>query len=182
MDKILSWMEAHPVEAGVIGVAGVVVLLYAFGFFGSSSASAGANQGASNLASAYYAAEAQQAVVGGQIQLATVNDAAATAQVQDQQQALVAINAANNTASTAIAGYQLGAVQSTNAANVAENASNNYTANELSLNTQNTTLANTMLSTIVPQELALTGGTAAYDLPSGLGEYFIDPIGAPGAH
>lgn len=173
--KVVEWAEAHPTEAILIGGAGVLVILYLMGFFGSNSASNSASQGASNMAAAYYAAEAQQAVVGGQIQEATINDAATTAQVQDQVQGAVAINQAQQTAATTIAGSQLGAVQSTNSANVAIAQSNNAALVNGQETALQTTLGQTMLGTIVPQELALSGGTAGFNLP-GLGVANVDPL------
>jgi hypothetical protein len=96
MTGALHWAEAHPTESILIGGAGVIALLWLFGAFKSSGSSADA--GASSLASAYYAAEAQQAVVGGQIQVAGINATAATAQTKLQADAASAINASNNNA------------------------------------------------------------------------------------
>jgi hypothetical protein len=91
--EITSWVEAHPGESIVIGGGGVIFLLWIFGAFGSGKSS---DSGASNMAAAYYAAEAQQAVVGGQIQVATIGAARDTAVAGIQANAATAINSAND--------------------------------------------------------------------------------------
>lgn len=151
MNALLAWVEGHPAEAAIIGGGGVLVMLYFFGFFGSSASNAG---GASNLAAAYYAAESNQAAIGGQIQLATVNDAAATAQVQDQVQGAVAINAAQQSTYGQISDNQTAANASNNAANIAMNASNNAAAVTIGAQQTQTTIGQTILGQVVPAELA----------------------------
>ena len=118
--------------------------MWLLGFFGSSASSS--DSGASSLASAYYAAEAQQAVVGGQIQMATIQRAAATAQNAAQVNGAVAINEAQTGAAVTINGQNATSAtvingQDTKAATAASNNqllatySNNATAyNTASLN------------------------------------------------
>jgi hypothetical protein len=177
MHEVGTWIEDHKTESIVIGAGGVIVLLWLLGYFSSSSSG---DSGASNLASAYYAAEAQQAVVGGQIQMATVNDAAQTAQVGLQANAAVAINAAqtgaavtingqntstaatinqsNNDALTAQTGIvsnnQLQATYSNNAYAYATAVSNNNTAIATNTANNNTSLLSTYINSVMAPELA----------------------------
>ena len=111
---ITSWVEEHPTESIVIGAGGVLVVLWLLGAFSSSGSS---DAGASNLASAYYAAEAQQAVVGGQIQMATIQSAAATAQNAAQVNGAVAINKAQTKAAVTINGQNASAATTINQSN-----------------------------------------------------------------
>jgi hypothetical protein len=95
MDEVLEWVEKNPVPSALIGGVVVLGLLWLFGFFTPKAAPASNNTGAANMAAAYYAAEQAQTVAGTQVQLATENDAAATAQTQLQTQAATAIAATN---------------------------------------------------------------------------------------
>jgi hypothetical protein len=113
--EVTGWVEEHPTESIVIGAGGVIVVLWLLGFFSSSSSAS--DSGSSNLASAYYAAEAQQAVVGGQIQMATIQSAAATAQNAAQVNGAVAINKAQTKAATTINGQNATAATTINASN-----------------------------------------------------------------
>jgi hypothetical protein len=97
---VTSWVEQHPTESIVIGAGGVLVVLWLLGAFSSSGSAS--DSGSSNLASAYYAAEAQQAVVGGQIQMATIQAAASTAMNASQVNGAVAINKAQTSAAVKI--------------------------------------------------------------------------------
>jgi hypothetical protein len=189
--EVTGWVEDHPTESIVIGAGGLIALLWLLGFFSSSSSSS--SSGASNLASAYYAAEAQQAVVGGQIQMATIQTAGATAQNAANANAAVAINAAQTGAATTINGQnasttallgndQLLATYSSNAAAVSTNQSNNDAALAITNSNNLAQATHDMLGTIVPQELALTGGSAAFDLPGGQGTSYVDPSGGPGVN
>ena len=157
--EVTSWVEAHPTESIVIGAGGVLVVLWLLGAF--SSTPAASDSGASNLASAYYAAEAQQAVVGGQIQMATIQSAAQTAQVNSQANAAVAINAAQTTAATTINGQnasttsalgndQLLAAQSSNATAAFITHSDNLQADW-----------GDVFNTVIPSEIAATGGNVS---------------------
>ena len=189
--EITGWVEDHPTESIVIGAGGVLVVLWLLGAFSSSSGSS--NAGASNLASAYYAAEAQQAVVGGQIQMATVQAAAATAQNAAQVNGAVAINKAqakaaitingqNASAATTINGQDdaLGATQSSNQllATYSNNStalqtanSNNYYAYQTSKSANDTSVLNNFIGNILPAELYYGHGTAGGTLPGGLGSF-----------
>jgi hypothetical protein len=121
------------------------------------------------MAAAYYAAEAAQTTAGAQQQIATESFAAQTAQTGLQAGAAVAINQANATAATSIASSQygaattLGTVQS-NDALAAVQSNNAYSlATTQSNNQASTTIA--ALNTVIPQEIALTGGWANLKLP-----------------
>jgi hypothetical protein len=109
------WVEKHPTEAIIIGGASVIALLWLLGAFSGGSKG---DAGASNLASAYYAAEAQQAVVGGQIQQANIMATAATAQKTLDDNAAIAINAAQTHAAVRINGQNADAAQTINGQNV----------------------------------------------------------------
>jgi hypothetical protein len=101
---VVKWAEEHPYLAGATVFGGGLAILWLFGFFGPNKGSQSDGAGGSaNMAGAYYAAEAQQAVVGGQIQMATIQSAADTAQMALQTDAAVKINASNDTTSQAIA-------------------------------------------------------------------------------
>lgn len=104
--ELMAWIEKNPGMALVIGGGGLLAVMYLMGAF-SPTPAATDQSGASNLAAAYYNAEAQQATIGGQIQMTTLNDAAATA-----------INNSNNNAAVAINTAQVGAAQTINQQNV----------------------------------------------------------------
>jgi hypothetical protein len=114
MERYIKWIEEHPGESVLIGGGGVLFLLWLFGYFSAPAAS-----GASNLASAYYAAEAQQATVAGQIQMANITSAAQTAQTGLNDQTAQAIAITNAGAATTINGQNANAAQTINAAQVA---------------------------------------------------------------
>jgi hypothetical protein len=101
MDKLkaaVAWGEAHPWEMGAIVLVGALVLLWLFGAFSkSSSGSATDSSGAStsNVA-AYYGAEAASTQAGAAVQIATLQTAASTNQNQSNNDAAVAIDAADN--------------------------------------------------------------------------------------
>jgi hypothetical protein len=150
MGKVFAWIEAHPAEAGIIGVGGVVVIMWMLGFFSSSSSSS--NSGASNMAAAYYAAEAQQAVVGGQIQVANIQATASTAQALAGDTAAVSINKAQTKAATTING------QNSNAS-VAMNASNNATAATITQSNNNAGIMASWINSILPAEINAYGAS-----------------------
>jgi hypothetical protein len=124
--EVTGWVEQHPTESIVIGAGGLIAVLWLLGFFSSSSS---ADSGSSNLASAYYAAEAQQAVVGGQIQMTTLQTAAATAQNAADVNGSVAIAKSQSKAATTINGQNATAATTINA--------NNNAATTSQLGTQN---------------------------------------------
>jgi hypothetical protein len=105
--QIVKWAEAHPTETIIIGAGGLIALLWALGYIGGGQAAPSGDTGTANMAAAYYAAEQAQAVVGGQIQVATIQAAAATA-----------MNASNNTAAVAIDQTNASAAQTINQQNV----------------------------------------------------------------
>jgi hypothetical protein len=161
--EVTAWVEEHPTESIVIGAGGLIAILWLLGFFSSSSSSA--SSGSSNLASAYYAAEAQQAVVGGQIQVATIQSAAQTAQTAAQANAAVAINKAQTKAATTINGQNastqtalgnddLLAAYSNNAATIATTQSNNDAATAIAQSNASAGIFQTIFGTLMPAELA----------------------------
>lgn len=177
LKELEAWVEANPGKSILIGGGLLILLLWLFGFF-SSSAPAQDNSGQS-LAAAYYAAEAQQAVVGGQVQQATIASQAATAQTLITSQTAQAINATNAQAATTInqsnnntlsdvASKQLTLGENNNATLLAGLQSNNATLlaqNDAAIQGAETITA---LNTIIPQELAISGGFGNFQLP-GLG-------------
>lgn len=104
----LVWAEDHPYATAAIVIGGGLALLWMFGFFGSSNT--GASTATTNLASAYYAAEAAQATAGTNLNIVQDQTQAQTAQVAAQANAAVAINQANATAAQNISASQYGAV------------------------------------------------------------------------
>jgi hypothetical protein len=114
MQDALHWVEEHPALAAVIGVGGVFILLWLLGFFSSTKSS---DSGSSNLASAYYAAEAAQAKIGGDIQLASITTAAQTRQNADNANAAVAIANTQAGAAVTINGQNASAATAINAQN-----------------------------------------------------------------
>lgn len=176
--EITGWVEEHPTESIVIGAGGLIAILWLLGYFSSSSSTS--NSGASSLAAAYYAAEAQQAVVGGQIQVATIQAAAQTAQTAAQANAAVAIANTQATAATTINGQnadaattiegtdQLLATYSNNGMIAATNASNNAAQLAITNSNNYTTALGAALAPggIIPTELKMTGGTAGFNFGS----------------
>lgn len=165
-DKIVSWVEAHPGESILIGGAGVLGIMWLLGFF-SSSGSGGSSQG-NNLASAYYGAEAQQAVVGGQIQVANIQatrDTAiaaletngATAIAKTQAHAAITINGQNADASTTIGQQQLNATVSNNATALAITNSNNATAQAINASNNQASMMTDWMHNILPTEFSTYG-------------------------
>jgi hypothetical protein len=165
--KIFSWVEAHPAESAIIGVGGVLVIMWMLGFFSSSSSAA--SSGASNMAAAYYAAEAQQAVVGGQIQVANIQATAGTAQALAGDTAATDISAINANAATTINGQnanvtttlgdqQLNATYSNNATLLATTQANDAAATQISSAHDYSSLVSSYMNSVLPTELATYGG------------------------
>lgn len=102
--KIMTFVEAHPVEVGA-GVVAVGLLLYF-----TLASGGGSQSGASSAADAYYAAQSADAQAGDAVQVAQINAQAGTAQTGLNDTASVTEN--NTWAST----------------DLAENASNNATS------------------------------------------------------
>lgn len=171
--ELEAWVEANPGKSILIGGGLVLFLLWIFGAFSKSATSNGGS-----LAAAYYAAEAQQAVIGGQIQQATIAAAAQTAQAGIAANAATAINAANTNAAITInqnqgvvvshlADQQLNATLSNNATIQNVNATNTaaaLAAHEASINGAE---ALAYINTVIPQELKITGGFGNFFLPNG---------------
>ncbi len=109
---VLEWTKAHPAEAGVGAFVVGLGVLYALGFFGSSSSA----QGGGALAQTYLQAQTAQAQAADQVQIAQIQGQNATDQTAIAAGASVANNTtwantnlqetySNNAASTAIAPY-----------------------------------------------------------------------------
>jgi hypothetical protein len=157
--ELLAWMEKNPVAAIAIGGGGVIAIMYLLGYFSPTPAATTDTSGQTNLAAAYYAAEANQANVGGAIQVATIQAAAATAMDNSNNNAAVAINAAQTGAATTINSQNvngelglgdqaLNATYNSNAAAVQVAQSNNATAGAI---------ANTQLQGYLAQEQTIGG-------------------------
>lgn len=162
MDAV-KWAEDNPVATGGIILIGGLGLLWLLGFFSSTSSTSGSNDAQTNMAAAYYAAEAAQTTAGTQLQIATDTNQAQTAQVGLQTAAAVAINQANQDSATTI---------QTTQANDALAASNNANAfayqTAVSGNQANEIMS--ALQTVVPTELAYGQGQANFYLP-GVGTF-----------
>src|SRR6185436_19434237 len=104
----VQWAEEHPLPAAAIVFGGGLVVLWALGFFTRSGSN---DSGTANMAAAYYAAEAQQAVIGGQIQQATLTTAAATKQAEIQAGAATSIAQIQATTDQTIAAGQYATAQ-----------------------------------------------------------------------
>ena len=180
--EVTGWVEQHPTESIVIGAGGLIAILWLLGFFSSSSSTA-SSSGASNLASAYYAAEAQQAVVGGQIQMATIQSAAATAQnaadtnaavaiQKSQSKAATTINGQNASAATTIGDQGLLATYSNNSTALATTQSNNATQATIAESNNTSSIFQTILGSLLPAELANSAnpGYGAITIP-GFGSF-----------
>jgi hypothetical protein len=173
-----GWIEEHPYATGGIVFVGGLAVLWWLGYLGGSSGSSSASNGSANLAAAYYAAEAAQTTAGTQLQMETVADTNATAQVQIQANAATAINAANANASTLINGQNAGATvslgeqdllatQSNNATSLATVNSNNAFAFQTQQEHDQATNLASLINGILPAELAATGGVGAVSLTPG---------------
>jgi len=174
MEDVLQWTEEHPAIAAIIGVGGVFLLLWLFGAFSSGSS----NSGASNLAAAYYAAEAQQATAGAQLQAMSIQATNQTAQVADQANAAVAIAQADATASTTINGQNASASTTINGQNIGlglqqssdallATQANDTAAYMTAVSNNQTSQLTTAMQTVIPAEMAYTGGQATLALPGG---------------
>lgn len=149
--EVAGWAENHPWETGGIVFVGGLILLWLLGYFNKSPAQQGNN---GTLAAAYYQAELAQTVAGTQLQIAQANTKAQTAQAQIMADAATKINAQNTAASVAITQTNATAATDINAsqtnASVAMNKLNTYAG---------------LIQTIVPQEMAMNGGSANVTLP-----------------
>jgi hypothetical protein len=186
-NEVIEWVEKNPVPAFVVGGVVVLGVMWFMGVFSSPAASS--NGGQTNMAAAYYAAEAAQAQAGAQIQLATVQATNQTAQVTANANAAEAIAATEANMQTTLGGQTLTGQQTLyndellsaqTSANDAVQSSNINAANTLAVTNSNN-WANEFLAAlngVIPQEVAQTGA-ASVTLP-GLGNFQVGPTaGAP---
>lgn len=115
--ELISWAKRNPLEAGGIGLVGVLAALWLLGFFSSSS---GSSSGDPNAA-AYFAAESAEAQSGNALQAVQIQAQAGTAQDL--------INAgASETNNTTWANTDYATTVSNNATSVTNTAANDATA------------------------------------------------------
>lgn len=186
MENVVNWVEKNPWLAGIIGIGGVLILLWLFGFFSSSTSQTSSSNG---LAAAYYNAEAAQTTAGTQLQMATEAYAAQTAQdqiqatgaesiAQTQANMYTTLGQQNAGTTTALGNDQLLASENSN--NDALSAS--QIAGSYALQTAqagyNAGVLNNFISNVMPQELAFTGSSTILGLP-GAGDIQIGPVAGP---
>lgn len=183
MNDVLGWIEDHPVYAALLGIGGVLVLLWLFGAFGAKSNNSGGN----NLAAAYYAAEAAQTTAGTQLNIATVQAARDVAIANTQASGAEAIATTqanmettlgqqNADTATAISHDQTIATMHSADIALATTNNNNFYAYQTADSANKAGLMQTVLGTIIPQELKQSGGGAAFALP-GLGSGAVNVSG-----
>jgi hypothetical protein len=154
--KIGGWAQDHPYATGGIILGIGLLLLWYLGYFSSSGGSSG-QQGQSSLAGAYYAAEAQQAVVAGQIQTTTLQEAGATNRASIA--ALAAVDLGKQKENVSEAGFisdQTIARTNADAASY-QLDSNNKSALDLAKVADTASSNYEIYHTIIPQELAQSG-------------------------
>jgi hypothetical protein len=154
-----KWMEAHPTESIVIGAGGLIAVLWMFGAFSKSAPASSADAGTANMAAAYYAAEAQQAVVGGQIQVANINATATTAQASIAANAATAINASNANAAITVNGQNADATTTLGLYGLNATLSNNATTLGVAQSDNSAALTTDFMNNIFPMEMANTPGS-----------------------
>ena len=180
MNEVLHWAEQHPWLAGGATLGAVFLLLWLFGFFGSSSSS---NAGSgNNLAAAYYAAEAAQTTAGTQLQMATVAYGAQTAQTQIKATAAQGIASTQAGMYTTLGQQQAGvAINNANDALSASNTAAMY-ANSTATAGYNAQIATDYINSIIAPQIARTGGTGRFYIPTSTGgQYYsgVDTGGSP---
>lgn len=194
VSELFGWVEDHPILTAVLGITGLLIILWLLGVFSSSKASEG---GQSNMAAAYYAAEAAQAAAGAQIQTTQIQATAATsiaarnAQMQEalgaisagaattinaqntgaamtinQQNtgAAIAIDAAGNYTQQILSNDQLQATRDTNYWAAQTSFANNATARDIAIHADRTSVYNSFLNNILPLEIAQGHFDTVYQL------------------
>jgi hypothetical protein len=172
-NEIIAWIEKNPVPSIAIGAVVVIGGMYLLGYFTPAQSSSGGSQ---NLAAAYYAAEAATATAGTQLQMETVRDTNQTAQVTAQANAAQAIASTEANMYTTLGGQTAGTATTlyndellssqTNANDAMQTANVNADyAYRTSLAGTNAGILQSAFNTIIPQELALSGGGAGFSLP-----------------
>ena len=183
VSELFGWVEDHPILAAVLGITGLLIILWLLGVFSSSRAST--NDGG-NMASAYYAAEAAQAAAGAQIQKTQIEATAATSIAARQAMMNEALGQIQATAATTINGQNTGAAMTINAQDnytaralssdqlqVTANTNawaawtagvNNDTARLINYDNNRTSIFNTFLNNVVPAEIAAGQYTLGHDV------------------
>jgi len=188
MEKFMHYAEEHPWLVGALTLGAVFILLWLFGFFGGSSQS---NSSGTNLAASYYAAEAAQTTAATNLQMATVAYGAQTAQTQIQATAAQGIAATQAGAATTINGQNAGVATAlgTDQLLATENSNDDalQAANTQAYYNYQTGVAHdnavnfgTWIGTVVPAEIAKTGGIVVSDsgIP-GYGTSVVNPPATP---
>lgn len=172
--SMLEWAKQHPYATGGIVFIGGLAVWFLFLRGGSASASASADPGTANMAAAYYAAESAQTVAGTQALLATTQANAQVAGLQIQANAAQGI-AHTQADMTTTLGQQNADVQNhladtgllaTQSNNAAAAIAGNF-AYQTQLGANQTSLLTTAMNTIIPQEIAATGGWGITATPFG---------------
>lgn len=175
----IDWAQEHPVESVVIGAGGLIFVLWLFGAFSKGGGSG--DSAAQGMVAAYYAAEAQQAVVGGQIQVANIaatrdtaiaglTTDAATKIAKTQANAAKTINSQNAGVSIANINAGLEAVKSSNA-----------TAAQIADSANKTSILQTFMNSILPAEFATYGAAGIQTSIPGLGVFTTGIASNPNA-
>lgn len=162
---ITKFAEAHPTETIIIGAGGLVGILWLLGYIGGGSSAQASNAGTQNLAAAYYAAEAQQAVVGGQIQMANIAANMNTAIAGIQANAAQGIVNTQANAATTINSQNTGTAQTINAQNISLGQQQVSAALQATLNSNNNTLAAIQSSNATAGAVGIAQAQAGAALP-----------------
>jgi hypothetical protein len=187
---VTKYASDHPVQAIMVGAIVVIGVLWLFGAFTAKPAASSEGAGSANMAAAYYAAEAQQAVVGGQIQMATIGAArdtaiagltadAAVKTTHIQANAATTINQQNADATTTLGGQALNATLSNNATAWSISANNNATAMQINDTNNMSSRLSDYFHTVLPQEFAAFAGRGLSTFIPGIGNLELWGGGSP---
>jgi hypothetical protein len=177
----IDWAQEHPVASIAIGAGGLIFILWLLGAFSRKDSGNGADAATQSMTAAYYAAEAQQAVVGGQIQIANVQatpDTAIAGLTTDaavkinkaQTKAAVTIGQQNADTTTKLGEQALNATYSNNASNVAIAKSNNESFLAGLIDTNRAGLITSFFDKVLPLELQTYGASGIVNSIPGIGQ------------
>lgn len=184
MENIVNWVEKNPWLAGLIGLGGVLIILWLLGYFSSSSSSS--SSAGNSLAAAYYNAEAAQTTAGTQLQMATEYYNAQTAQdaiqaggaeaiASTQANMYTTIGQQNAGTTTALGNDQLLAAEnSSNDALQASQTAAMYGYQTAQAANQASLISN-FFNNVVPAEAAYGGGLAETNIIPGMGLVGVAP-------